>query len=241
MANSLPRLTFLQRSIMLLTVQLLLLAMSIPANARNEPRWTRRKEARPEEITAAALELFVERGFAATRLEDVAARAGVSKGTVYLYFANKEDLFKAVVREGLVSPIAEMKRFVAQFQGSSFELLRMLVLGWWDRVGATRVAGIPKLLLGESGNFPELVRFYLAEVVEPGHDVMIGIVKRGVARGEFRKVNAEDAALLIFAPLLQLMLWRSALEPQSTHKLDAARYLETHLDMLEHGLGAQLE
>ncbi len=215
--------------------------MSTPANAKNEPRWTRRKEARPEEITAAALELFVERGFAATRLEDVAARAGVSKGTVYLYFANKEDLFKAVVREGLVSPIAEMKHFVAQFQGSSFELLRVLVLGWWERVGATRVAGIPKLLLGESGNFPELVRFYLAEVVEPGHDVMIGIVKRGIARGEFRKVNAEDAALLIFAPLLQLMLWRSALEPQSTHKLDAARYLETHLDMLEHGLGAELE
>jgi AcrR family transcriptional regulator len=215
--------------------------MSSPANAKNEPRWTRRKEARPEEITAAALELFVERGFAATRLEDVAARAGVSKGTVYLYFANKEELFKAVVREGLVSPIAEMKDFVAQFQGSSFELLRVLVLGWWERVGATRIAGIPKLLLGESGNFPELVRFYLAEVVEPGHDVLIGIVKRGIARGELRKVNAEDAALLIFAPLLQLMLWRSALEPQSAHKMDAARYLETHLAMLEHGLGAQAE
>ena len=160
--------------------------MSIPANARNEPRWTRRKEARPEEITAAALELFVERGFAATRLEDVAARAGVSKGTVYLYFANKEDLFKAVVREGLVSPIAEMKDFAAQYPGSSFALLRMLILGWWEKVGATGMSGIPKLLLGESGNFPELVRFYLAEVVEPGHEVMMAIVKRGIARGEFR-------------------------------------------------------
>ena len=212
--------------------------MSTPAHAKNEPRWTRRKEARPEEITAAALELFVERGFAATRLEDVAARAGVSKGTVYLYFANKEDLFKAVVREGLVSPIAEMKDFASQYPGSSFALLRMLILGWWEKVGATGMSGIPKLLLGESGNFPELVRFYLAEVVEPGHEVMMAIVKRGIARGEFRKVNAEDAALLIAAPLLQMMLWRSALEPQSTRKMDTARYLEAHMDMLEHGLRA---
>lgn len=215
--------------------------MSSPANARNEPRWTRRKEARPEEITAAALELFVERGFAATRLEDVAARAGVSKGTVYLYFANKEELFKAVVREGLVSPIAEMKEFVAQFPGSTFDLLRMLVLGWWEKVGATRMSGIPKLLLGESGNFPELVRFYLAEVVEPGHAVMTAIVKRGIARGEFRKVNPEDAALLIAAPLLQMVLWRTALEPQSKRKMDTAQFLQAHLDMLGHGLSAKAD
>ena len=215
--------------------------MSSPANARNEPRWTRRKEARPEEITAAALELFVERGYAGTRLEDVAARAGISKGTLYLYFANKEELFKAVVREGLVSPIAEMKDFVAQFPGSTFDLLRMLVLGWWEKVGATRMSGIPKLLLGESGNFPELVRFYLAEVVEPGHAVMTAIVKRGIARGEFRKVNPEDAALLIAAPLLQMVLWRTALEPQSKRKMDTARYLQAHLDMLGHGLSAKAD
>lgn len=215
--------------------------MSSPASTRNEPRWTRRKEARPEEITAAALELFVERGFAATRLEDVAARAGVSKGTVYLYFTSKEDLFKAVVREGLVLPIAEMKDVVAQFSGNSFDLLRMLVHGWWEKVGATRMSGIPKLVLGESGNFPELVRFYLAEVVEPGHALLTAIVQRGIARGEFRSVNPEDAALLIVAPMLQLMLWRSALEPQSARKMDTARYLEAHLDMLRHGLGATQE
>ena len=213
--------------------------MSVPANHRSEPRWTRRKEARPDEITAAALELFVERGFAATRLEDVAARAGVSKGTVYLYFANKEDLFKAVVREGLVSPIAEMKGFVEQFPGDSFSLLRTLILGWWEKVGATRLSGIPKLLCGESGNFPELVRFYLAEVVEPGHAVLTAIVRRGIARGEFRDMDAEQAALLIAAPMLQLMLWRNALEPQSTYKIDALRYLEYHLDVLERGLSAK--
>lgn len=213
--------------------------MSTPANAKNEPRWTRRKEARPEEITAAALELFIERGFAATRLEDIAARAGISKGTLYLYFANKEDLFKAVVREGLVSPIAEMRGLVEQYAGDSFELLRLLIHGWWEKVGATALSGIPKLVLGEAGNFPELVRFYLAEVVEPGLAVMTAIVKRGMARGEFRAVNAEEVALLIGAPLLQMMLWRCALEPQSTRKMDPERYLEAHLDMLRHGLGVQ--
>jgi len=115
----------------------------------------------------------------------------------------------------------------------------MLILGWWEKVGATPMSGIPKLLLGESGNFPELVRFYLAEVVEPGHEVMKAIVRRGIERGEFRNVNPEDAALLIAAPLLQMMLWRSALEPQSARKMDTARHLEAHMDMLKHGLGAQ--
>jgi AcrR family transcriptional regulator len=215
--------------------------MANGAEPKQEPRWSRRKDARPEEIAAAALEMFVERGYAATRLEDVAARAGVSKGTLYLYFANKEELFKAVIREGLGSPLAEMKGFVAQFPGSTFELLRVLFFGWWEKIGATHLSGIPKLVLGESGNFPDVVRFYLAEVVEPGHQVMAEIVKRGIARGEFRSVDPQDAALLIVAPMLQLMLWRSALEPQSARKMNTARYLEAHLDLLEHGLGAKPE
>jgi hypothetical protein len=134
-----------------------------------------------------------------------------------------------------------MQDLVEQYEGNSFELLRMLILGWWEKVGATAMSGIPKLVLGEAGNFPELVRFYLAEVVEPGLAVMMAIVDRGMARGEFRKVNAEDAALLVAAPLLQIMLWRCALEPQSARKMDPTRYLEAHLDMLKHGLGAKAE
>ena len=100
-----------------------------------EPRWTRRKDARPEEITAAALELFTERGYAATRLEDVAARAGISKGTLYLYFANKEELFKAVVREGIVSPLKELRVTVERYEGPTFELIEMIVRGWWQHIG----------------------------------------------------------------------------------------------------------
>ena len=203
---------------------------------KSERRWTRRKEARPEEITVAALDLFVERGFANTRLADVASRAGISKGTLYLYFENKEELFKAVVREGLVSPIAEMRGLVDHFEGSTLELIRMMLFGWWERIGASRVGGIPKLIISEAGNFPELARFYLAEVVEPAQAAAVAIVKRGIARGEFREVNADVVARLMAAPMLGLLMWRNALEPFSKAKLDPLAYLEAHLDMLRHGL-----
>ena len=203
---------------------------------KSEPRWTRRKEARPEEITAAALDLFVERGFANTRLEDVATRAGISKGTLYLYFENKEELFKAVVREGLVSPLALMKGVIEQFEGSSFELLRILLRGWWEKVGATRVSGIPKLVFAEAGNFPELARFYVAEVVEPGHAVIAAIVKRGIARGEFRAVDPMQTATLIAAPMMVIMMWRNSLAQHGKQTIDPQRYIEAHLDMLRHSL-----
>jgi len=204
--------------------------------AKNEPRWTRRKHARPEEITAAALESFVERGYAGTRLEDVAARAGISKGTLYLYFENKEDLFKAVVREGLVSPIAEIRGVIDQFEGSTFDLLSKLLFGWWERVGATRVSGIPKLIFAEAGNFPELARFYLAEVVDPGHEVIVALVKRGIARGEFRAVDPDSAAQMIAAPMVFLNMWCRSLAHHASRAIDPKKFLEAHMDMLRHAL-----
>jgi len=213
--------------------------MANGSTSKQEPRWSRRKEARPEEITAAALELFVERGYAATRLEDVAARAGVSKGTVYLYFDNKEELFKAVVREGLVSPLVAMKGLADSFEGPTIELLRVLVCGWWEKIGSTRLSGIPKLIIGESGNFPELARFYVAEVVEPGHEVVASIVRRGVARGDFRDVDPDLTARLIAAPLLLSMLWQHSLAAHSRQRVDPLAYLESHLDMLARSLAAR--
>ena len=208
----------------------------MPAATKSEPRWARRKHARPEEITAAALEQFVERGYAGTRLEDVAARAGISKGTLYLYFENKEELFKAVVREGIVSPIAEIRGRVDQFEGSTLELLRMMLFGWWERVGATRLSGIQKLVFAEAGNFPELARFYVAEVVDPGHDVIAAIVKRGIASGEFRAIDVDYAAQMIAAPMVFITMWHRSLAHHATRTIDPVKYLETHLDMLRHAL-----
>ncbi|MEN9760986.1 MAG: Fatty acid metabolism regulator protein, partial [Pseudomonadota bacterium] len=132
------------------------------ANTRG-PRWERRKERRPGELLDAALALFVERGFAATRLDDVAARAGVSKGTLYLYYASKDELFKAVVRENLVPLIENFRRDIEQSDAPGESLLRNFFEGWWSRVGATRLAGIVKLIMGEAGNFPELAQFFFEE------------------------------------------------------------------------------
>src|SRR5450830_354499 len=121
-----------------------------------KPRWERRKDARPQELLAAALDLFVERGFASTRLEDVARRAGVSKGTLYLYFTNKEELFKAVVRDSIVPVIGAAEDSIAGFEGHSADLLRKVLGDWWERLGATKASGITKLIMAEAGNFPDI-------------------------------------------------------------------------------------
>jgi AcrR family transcriptional regulator len=203
---------------------------------KSHPRWERRKDARPEEIVAAALDVFVERGFAATKLEDVAARAGVSKGTLYLYFANKEELFKAVVREGLVSPLVEARHVIDSYQGGSGDLLELVMQGWWEKIGSTRICGIPKLILSEARNFPEIANFYLSEVVQPGHQVMTDIIRRGIASGEFRNVDADDTARLFLAPLLMIALWRCSLAHFASEQMDPQRLMRAHIDMLRQGL-----
>src|SRR5256884_2729124 len=130
-----------------------------PSKRQSKPRWKRRKDARPGEIVAAALEVFGERGFAATKLADVARRAGVTKGTVYLYFDSKEALFKAVVLETIVPVIAKGEAFAQSFTGSARELLERLVREYWRLVGEAAGGGIPEVMMGEAGNFPELTRF----------------------------------------------------------------------------------
>jgi AcrR family transcriptional regulator len=207
------------------------------ANPKNEPRWTRRKHARPEEITAAALESFVEHGYAATRLEDVALRAGISKGTLYLYFANKEELFKAVVREALVARLVEFQSQIGKFQGSSADLLRLVFRNWWERIGSTRISGIPKLILSEARNFPEIARFYVEEVVRPGRETLAAVIRRGIARGEFRADIDVDASVhLLAAPMLMITLWKNALEPCCDDRIDPETLLEAHVEMLSRGL-----
>lgn len=207
-----------------------------PHSTKPEPRWVRRKDARPEEITSAALALFVERGYANTRLDDVASRAGVSKGTLYLYFANKEELFKAVVREGLVSPIAEVRDLIDHYEGSAFDLLRMVLHGWWQRIGSTPVSGIPKLILAEARNFPEIARFYLDEVVRPGLEAIVAIIERGIRTGEFRNVDVRNVAQLVFAPTLLVACWCNSLAPFDPEGMDPVRVIEEHLEMLRRGL-----
>ena len=214
--------------------------MNLQSRQQAEPRWQRRKNARPAELVSAALEIFTERGYAGTRLDDVAERAGVSKGTLYLYYANKEDLFKAVVREGLVSPLEEVRGLIDHFEGATADLVRMVVRGWWSRIGSTRHAGIPKLMIAEAANFPELARFYIEEVILPGQAAMERIIARGVARGEFRHIEPAQVAHLIAAPFLLISSWRHgfghAVKGELPTLSDGAALLETHVDILLRGL-----
>jgi AcrR family transcriptional regulator len=201
-----------------------------------EPRWERRKDARPGELAAAALDLFVERGFAATRLDDVARRAGVSKGTLYLYFDSKDDLFKAVIREGYVAPIAEAEQLLDAWEGTSAELIREILRRWWVQVGATTQAGMTKLIIAEAGNFPELAKFYHDEVIQRVHALFERAIQRGVEREEFRPVNLQYAGRLACSPMVMLMLWKHSFALCVDRPMDPEDYVRTYADMLLNGL-----
>ncbi len=202
------------------------------------PRRTRRKEARPGELLEAALALFVEKGYAATRVEEVAARAGVSKGTLFLYFPSKKALFKAVVRENASRLLQEAFREVAHYAGSSAELLREFIHRWWTQYGDTPAAGLTKLIMSEAANFPDLAQYYQDEVVQPGHELVRRIVQRGIDRGELRTVDPDLAAHLIVAPLVQLVTWRLAMAPCGGATLlpNPQALLAMHADMVVRGL-----
>lgn len=171
----------------------------------------RRKDARPGELLDAALELFVEKGFATTRVEEVAKLAGVSKGTLFLYYASKEELLKAVVRENISGRFAQWSAELERFQGSSADLLRYCVAAWWQRIGSTKVSGITKLMVSEAHNFPELANFYATEVIQPGKQLIARVLQRGVDRGEFRAMDMKYAVYVVLAPMLFLALWKHSL------------------------------
>ncbi len=204
-----------------------------------KPRWHRRKEARPGEIVAAALEVFVERGFEATKLADVARKAGVTKGTVYLYFESKEALFKAVVRETIVPVIAQGEALARSFTGSARALVERLVREYWRLVGETALAGIPKLMMAEAATFPELTRFYYEEVVTRGHRLMAGVIERGIKNGEFRPVNVMVAAKLAMSPLMHAVVARLAFASCMPEGFNVRAYLDTHIDLYLHGIAKQ--
>jgi TetR/AcrR family transcriptional regulator len=201
------------------------------------PARQRRKQARPMELLDAALDLFVERGFAATRSEDVAARAGVSKGTLYLYYPSKEELLKAVIRHNVVNQIAEGGEIIRLFKGNSAELLAMVLLLWWERIGETRASGIIKLMTSEVRNFPEVAQFYVDEVVTPSNQMLAQVIQRGVDRGEFRAVNVPEVVHALVGPLIFLVLNKHSLGACSiSFLLQPREVIAALIDMVLNGL-----
>lgn len=198
----------------------------------------RRKEARPGELLDAALDLFVEKGFAATRAEEVAARAGVSKGTLFLYFPSKEELFKAVVRENISGRFQEWNQEFEAFDGSGADAVRYFMNMWWQRIGATKASGITKLIISEARNFPDIAAFYQQEVIRPGTELIRRVLQRGVDRGEFQVRDVEYATFSLTAPMVFLIMMKHSLGacvPQD-FPLDPERYINSQVDTLLHGL-----
>jgi AcrR family transcriptional regulator len=195
----------------------------------------RRKEDRPGEILSAALDCFAERGFAATRLDDIAARAGVSKGTLYLYFSGKEELFKALVRHELL-PNIERLEATAAGPGSAVEMLGRFVAIWAEYVVPSRISVLPKLVIAEAGNFPELAKFYLQEVIQRGLRLLRSILRHGVEAGEFRPNDIEHTAFCVVGPLLLSVLWKHTFDAHADSPLDVKALCRAHLEALLNGI-----
>jgi AcrR family transcriptional regulator len=211
------------------------------ATQDSKPRWERRKDARPQELLAAALDQFVERGYAATRLEDVAKHAGVSKGTLYLYFANKEELFKAVVRANIVATIGEAEQDAASYDGPSGALLGALLMKWWEEICAKPLSGITKLMLAEGNNFPELAQFYNDEVVARGSNLFAHVIARGIERGDFRPVDPVVMTQVLIAPVLMLMMWTHSYMPTcDMPQIPPQDFMETFITTTLRGLKADI-
>ncbi|HKV73771.1 MAG TPA: TetR/AcrR family transcriptional regulator [Gemmatimonadales bacterium] len=167
------------------------------------PRWQRRPDERPTEILEAALLVFGERGYAGTRLEDVARQAGVSKGTVYLYFDSKEALFQEMVRNKVGAAITQFRETVRQHTGTSEALLRQIIAMLWRGMRDESKVRLSRLVHSEITNFPELARFYFGEVVIPAREIVSQVISRGIRSGEFAPVNPDLVGRTICVALVQ--------------------------------------
>jgi TetR/AcrR family transcriptional regulator len=200
----------------------------------------RRKEARPQELLDAALALFVEKGFAATRSEEVAARAGVSKGTLYLYYPSKEELLQAVIEVNLSRNIAAGRELIDAHPGRPSEQLHALLHEWWRRIGATPASGLCKLMTAEARNFPEMAAYYQRTVIEPARQLFELVLERGMDSGEFVRRPTPNLVQMLMAPLLLAMLHRHSFGACESicpsQAIDPLALIDTVVDVALHGL-----
>jgi AcrR family transcriptional regulator len=207
-----------------------------PTPPATKPTTRRRKEARPTELLEAALAVFAEKGFAAARLDEIAALAGVSKGTIYLYFDGKEALFKAAIEAAMTPAIEAAEALVGDTRRPSAELLREFVFGWWQQVGKTPLGAVPKLLVAESGNFPEVAQWFHDGVILRAQRAMARLIASGIERGEFRPFEPMIAARIVFTPMFSFLVWQRAFGNMMRELPDPERFFADAVDLLTHGL-----
>ncbi len=200
----------------------------------------RRKDARPAELLEAALELFVEKGFSATRSEEVAKAAGVSKGTLYLYFPSKEELLKAVIQHFLANEVTVGAQEAAALDGPTPTMMVDLLVPWWTRIYEGPASGVMKVVITEVRNFPEIAQFFADRVVIPGEALVAGLLQRGVDRGEFNVPDISAAVHSILMPMVMLCLHKHTLGVCATGvhdiKDDPVAFMHAHLALIFKGL-----
>jgi AcrR family transcriptional regulator len=202
----------------------------------SKKRRERRGDTRPQEIVAAAFEEFATKGFAATRLEDVASRAKVSKGLPYLYFKTKEALFKAVVKSVITAHFEVIRAKMEQTELSVEAFLKGPFLAFIQELVTSRRAFIARLLISEGHKHPELTKFYYDQVVSRGIETLQRLIDRGIAQGEFKPTPLRDFPQLFVAPVLTAIFWRQLFERH--HHLDTDALLRTHIELLTDAIRA---
>jgi AcrR family transcriptional regulator len=207
----------------------------IPAEIKPASR-SRRPEDRERDIVRAALGLFVERGFAATKLDDVARAAGVSKGTPYLYFPSKEALFKAVIGEAILAPLDSGEALVAGYRGTTADLLREIVASF-RTFDDTPAGGVLKLVVAEAGNFPDVARYFVDEIERRGLKLFVDVLERGIARREIRPLpDVESVAAVLRAPLGMYSIWHWSLAPLIEPRVAADAFFDSYVTLFLEGL-----
>ena len=209
-----------------------------PSETSAPPKWRRRKDARPGEIVAAAYEVFAEKGFAAARLDDIAMRAGVSKGALYLYFETKQDIFEAVVKDAIAPNIGAIETFAMSFPGSFADLARLMIGRIASLATASPLGKVVKMVIGESGNFPEIARIWHDDAVARGLGLFTRLIERAQERGEVRAGDPRSYALSLMSPLLVSVIFRETFVPVGAKPFDIPALMQQHLDTVLPGMAA---
>ena len=201
-----------------------------------EPKFRRRKADRPAEIVQAAMAVFAERGFAAARLDEIARRAGVSKGALYLYFETKEEIFRAVVDQAIAPNMQVVRAMVAAHPGPLSELLALVA----ERVGALMetlpVGGVIKMVIAEAGNFPELARVWHDDLIAHMLGAMTDAIAAAQAPGEVRPGDPRIYALEVISPMLVALIWRETFVPSGAQPFDLPAVARQHVETMVEGL-----
>lgn len=207
--------------------------MNLPAG---QPKFRRRKADRPDEIVAAAFEVFAEKGFAAARLDDIAARAGVSKGAIYLYFATKEDIFQAVVEQGVAPNLHNLAALAAANPQTFPDLIRAFAKAMAQVASTTPLGGILKMVIGEARNFPELARVWHDRLIVPALGALSAAIAAAQARGEIRPGDPRHYAASLISPMLVGVIWRETFTPIGAEPFDLPALMEQHVETLLRGM-----